>query len=272
MRMRDPFLELSWFPNSQSPYLVHAHEIVISTVLYTILHLKIAPWVNRQLFGKRYSQLRDKGSKLDFDVHVVSMVQSLISIWMLLPIIGASTSADPNTYQDDRALMVTAISAGYFIWDIVVCTMNFKLYGLQFWGHAAAALYVMLITMRPFCQNWVGRYLLFEASTPFVNINWYIMQLTVRAKKHGFEPVNMPSWINTINAMLLFIVFFLVRVVFGTLNNIVLYYRLWSYRATLPGFPTSMVVLLNLVLTSLNYVWFSRMVNILAKLIKSSGN
>lgn len=264
----DPLLVYSWFPESESLYLSHLHEIVYAFIFYVSIHVFVAPVVNKLVFGKTYSSITSRKLKQDFDIHTVSMVQAFVSLYILWPTLSISLNLNVATYWDHQSSMVAALSIGYFVWDLGVCLLNYKLYGLEFFAHAIGALYVMLMTLRPCCQPWVGKYLLYEASTPFVNVNWYIIQLT--SSKDIKDKCKVPMVVNAINGLCLLLVFFVVRICWGSLANVLLYRQILKAWDLLPTYRAVGLLVLNIVLTLLNYLWFYKMVRIAQKLAAKS--
>lgn len=264
--MNDPLLKLSLFRHSDNLYLVHLHEIVLSFVFYQfILYPIIAPWLNKLFFGKHYTELESRKTKLNFDIHTVSMFQCILSLVLVYPILFTPLSLNIATYYDPYSSLVSSLTMGYFMWDLCVCLRHFSLFGVGFLGHACASLFVFYSTLRPFCQSWVGKFLIFEASTPFVNINWYISQLSRTSSK----PV-VPAWFNVLNGILLIGVFFLVRIVWGFTAILLLLREMWKVWDQVPQWLLLSIIGINILLDSLNVFWLSKMIKIAKKL--ASGN
>lgn len=262
----DPFLKLSLFPHSDSLYLVHAHEIVGSFIFYQIAYLYVAPWINKVIFGQRYLSIRDKKVRINFDIHMVSNIQCAVTFYSIAPTLFLSMSLNVVTYHDHLSSMAAALSVGYFLWDVFICIRYFKLYGLEFLGHALSSLYVFISALQPFCQAWVGKFLLFEASTPFVNNNWFISQLSRGATK----PV-VPVWFNMINGLLLLVVFFTIRIVWGFTGVLILIGQMWKVRDQLPRIQPLILLFLNFALNTLNVFWFMKMIKLAKKMLKGSS-
>lgn len=272
----DPLLKYSWFPKSQNYYLLHLHEIIYSFIFYQLVSTYLAPLVNKIVFGDRYIKIADQELKIDFDIHIVSMVQACVSLYILWPVLTLPlTSYNIATYQNDYCSMVTSLSAGYFIWDLIVCLRYFKVYGFQYLIHAIFALAASLVPLLPVCQVWVPKFLLYEASTPFVNVNWFIMQMLAPSKKSNLKPAKVPTWLNLINGVLLMIIFFSVRILWGNLAQFVYFYQMYKYRSDMTTLKVQLAVILaiiTLILNSLNVFWFSKMVKIAKKLANLSND
>lgn len=92
------------------------------------------------------------------------------------------------------------------MWDLFVCIRYFKLFGFSFLFHGAAALYVFVCSLRPYCLPWAPAFLLFELSTPFVNVNWFATRLPAGT---------ISDTVVMINGLLLLATFFFVRIIWG---------------------------------------------------------
>lgn len=132
----------------------HIHQILGAFTLYHAIYMVISPVISSTFFGRHYNVL-DKRSTINWDVHVVSFVQSsficVIALWAMF---ADSERAD---YSDHSSLeqayyrvfgytpigaAVTAYAAGYFLWDLMISLWHIKIMGLGFVAHAVSALTV----------------------------------------------------------------------------------------------------------------------------------
>jgi hypothetical protein len=72
-----------------------------------------------------------------------------------------------------------AVSCGYFLWDIVMSIRYRHLYGMGFVWHAIFCFLVFIHGFGPFALWYGGVFLMFEWSTPFVYINWFLDKVCV---------------------------------------------------------------------------------------------
>ncbi|ODQ79535.1 hypothetical protein BABINDRAFT_8451 [Babjeviella inositovora NRRL Y-12698] len=253
----DIFLQYRPFPETTTNVAVaHWHEVAGSFVFYLAVHF-LAPHFSRTFCPKAYASLSPK-NRANFDIHHVAMVQALISIVVTAFFWNNPdwTSNDIHGYRPFGGF-ISAITVGYFIWDLAVCARYFHLFGVGFLAHAVAALAVFAATLIPFCQPWVPCFLLFELSSPFVNMNWYASRLPEGTFSNTFVLVN---------GLCLMVTFFSVRIVWGFYA---IYTCLWSYYtqwATIDHkWVPIMIVSLNTMLNVLNVFWFTKMVQIAIK-------
>ncbi|EGV66299.1 hypothetical protein CANTEDRAFT_112927 [Yamadazyma tenuis ATCC 10573] len=195
------------------------------------------------------------------------MVQCVVSLGSILPMWNNQFSL--NRVNDTVGSvygyypyggLVASLAIAYFIWDTYVCLRHFSSFGFGFLFHGVAALFVFGSTLQPFCMSWVPSFLLFEASTPFVNVNWFSSRL----------PGIVPEKIVVVNGILLLISFFSVRILWGFYAMSLVatdLYRTWGMNHWV--FPVGLVVI-NLSLDALNVYWFYKMLRIAAKKIRGT--
>ena len=119
----------------------HLHVVIGAAIFYQTLFL-LSPLVNSRL--QSYTALNMR-AKLNWDIHVVSMIQCLLICYLAYHALG-----DPQLLQD-RVLGyspfgadVSALACGYFVWDTYVSVRYVKLFGLGFALHGIASLAVFL--------------------------------------------------------------------------------------------------------------------------------
>lgn len=247
--------------DSDNHFINHWHEIAFMTAFYCILQ-KLSPPFCKKYVGNSYTSLNER-VRLNFDIHVVSMVQCVISLGTLAPMWN-------HEYFQNRAIdpvnsihsyypyggFVGSCAVGYFIWDVYVCTRYFKSFGVGFLLHGLAALYVFSCTLKPFCMPWIAGFLLFEASTPFVNINWFASRLPAGV---------ISEKVVLINGVLLLISFFVVRILWGFYAVGLVAIDMYRSRHVAHPFFSIMTLVLNFTLDVLNVFWFYKMVMIAKK-------
>ena len=62
----------------------------------------------------------------------------------------------------------------YFVWDMYICAVRIKENGWQMLVHALASFAVFLFGLGPFTFYYGAVFILFELSTPFLNIHWFL--------------------------------------------------------------------------------------------------
>ncbi|PYI06410.1 DUF887-domain-containing protein [Aspergillus sclerotiicarbonarius CBS 121057] len=280
----------------------HAHEVVIAFVGYLFIHFILSPVLSPLLFPRYYPKLNPR-TKLNWDVHVVSLVQSTFINAMALWVMFVDDERNSMTTGEriygytGTCGLVSAFAAGYFVYDLIVSTIYIKLFGVGMLFHAISALWVFSFGFRPFVNFYSPVFILYELSSPFLNIHWFLDKVNLTGSK-----------IQWYNGMLLLFTFFSCRLVWGTYQSVAVYRDMWyalkqtwdATEASTPlnpvditaqvfqvrdgsaagiemskyasftadGVPTWLVltyVISNVVLNFLNYFWFSKMVETVLK-------
>jgi hypothetical protein len=201
------------------PY--HVHEVIFAFAFYQLIHSYVSPWLSTILFPRHYPQL-PKRTRLNWDIHVVSFVQSVlinvVALWVMF------ADEERNRMNIDERVhgytgadgLVQALATGYFIYDIIVSTLYIKLFGIGMLFHAISALCVFSLGFRPFVNYYAPTFILYELSSPFLNIHWFL------------DKVNMTgSNLQWYNGMMLLVAFFSCRLVWGTWQSVVVYGDMW---------------------------------------------
>ncbi|EJD44180.1 hypothetical protein AURDEDRAFT_114429 [Auricularia subglabra TFB-10046 SS5] len=160
---------------------------------------------------------------------------------------------------DPRAGITFAVACGYFLWDIVHSTTHFA--GAGFVAHAIACFSVYILGFTPFLAYYGVRCLMFEASTPFLNIHWYLLKTGRGGGKLAM-----------INGVFLLTSFFLARIIYGTYVSYGFFSTLYEVRERVPPAYVYVYGISNVVLNALNWIWFSKMVStMVARIVKGSA-
>ncbi|KAI5967457.1 hypothetical protein KGF57_000400 [Candida theae] len=225
--------------------------------------------VSSRLFGTRYTGLPRK-TRIDFDVHVTSMVQCAVSAVLMFYHFNnphwQNRLNDPvNSLLGFTPFggMVISVTAGYFVWDLLVCLTHFDLFGIGFSFHAIAAMYAFCCGFVPYCQPWAAAFLSFELSTPFVNMNWFASRMPAGTFSDKFV---------MINGLLLIVVFFFVRIVWGIYAVVQLTHDMRASLDQVSIFTPAAILAMNFALNSLNVFWFYKMVRIAIKKIRGQSS
>ncbi|KAL4246088.1 TLC domain-containing [Abortiporus biennis] len=227
--------------------------IAYTALLYTFLHVVIAPWGSRIFAREAYTRQVGKRAKNNWDIHVVSFVNAVTLVYLSFKCFGHKELEEDKTFGWHESVgWANAIAIGYFIWDTVDAIVNFIDLGFVIHGLSCMVLYSL--TFKPFLGYYSPRFLLWELSTPFLNIHWFLDKLNMTG-----------STIQYVNGVFLLSTFFGVRIVYG-------WYCTWGFFHALANawgkvHPAIIITLFlgNLTLSSLNIIWLSKMINALRK-------
>lgn len=262
------------------PY--HTHEILPAFAIYTFINNVISPQVSSRVFPKTYPSLSKK-TKINWDVHLVSLVQSCFINSVALAVIYYDKerwSMGPRGRvwgYTGATGMVQGFSAGYFLWDLVMSAKDMDVHGPESVMHAASALAVSLLgfvsvvyktrtmliltdfVQRPFCNYYGLNFILYELSTPFLNIHWFMDKLDMTG-----------TTAQLVNGIALITTFGSSRLLWGTYQSVRMYRDIWTAFEKPGGLPVPpwlaiAYVVSNTTLSALNFYWFGKMIQALAK-------
>lgn len=134
------FLDLPTLP-------LHAHEVVLTALFYHTLFVFVSPTLSRAVIPNIYSSFNAR-TRLNWDVHLVSFVQSLIVSGIALWVMWTDTERDQMDWQGrvwgytGATGAVQALGAGYFLWDFYMCARYVNIFGWGMLAHGISALSV----------------------------------------------------------------------------------------------------------------------------------
>jgi hypothetical protein len=130
------------------PY--HVHEMLLGFLGYHFIFYGLSPAVSRLVASKAYAGF-DKRTRLNWDIHWVSMIQALFINTAALYVIFT----DPGRKDIDwtgrlwgytpASGMVQGFAAGYFLWDLQVSLQYVNICGMSALIHAIGALAITCI-------------------------------------------------------------------------------------------------------------------------------
>ncbi|KAF2766851.1 DUF887-domain-containing protein [Teratosphaeria nubilosa] len=196
---------------------LHAHEVVFALALYTFVGTVLSPLLSNALAGSHYRQL-NRRTKINWDVHVVSFFQSCIICGISLYIVFCDEERKEwrRAGQWEKRIwgyegltgLCQSFALGYFLWDLFMCTWRVDIFGWGMLAHAISAVSVFSFGYRPFLYFYAPVFLLYELSSPFLNIHWFC------------DKVNLTgSTIQAVNGALLTTTFFFCRIVWGLYSS-----------------------------------------------------
>ncbi|TQS33010.1 hypothetical protein Golomagni_06660, partial [Golovinomyces magnicellulatus] len=113
----------------------HIHEVVFAASLYFFIFYIGSPVLSSALVPQHYSKLKGK-KRLNWDAHVVSFFQSVLITGLALWVMFVD---EDRKYMDVEGRiwgytgasgLVQAFAAGYFVWDLIVTSMNLSVFGI----------------------------------------------------------------------------------------------------------------------------------------------
>ncbi|KAK4998557.1 hypothetical protein LTR66_002228 [Elasticomyces elasticus] len=201
---------------------LHVHEVIFAFALYSAVGRVISPRLSAYLCPQTYPHL-NKRTKINWDVHVVSLAQSIIICTMALWVIFFDQErADANWrgrlwgYTGAGGL-VQAFAMGYFLWDLIMCAVHIDIFGWGMLAHAISAVTVFSLGFRPFVNYYGPIFLLYELSSPTLNFHWFLDKLNMTG-----------SAAQLVNGVALMVTFFSCRLVWGAWNSYLVFGDMWQ--------------------------------------------
>ncbi|EHA57899.1 transmembrane protein 56 [Pyricularia oryzae 70-15] len=205
---------------------LHIHEVLGAALFYTFIHMVVSPWISMKFWPDRYP-INSKGKRMSWDSHVVSMVQScLINVLALYVHFYDEERWEFNWEQrvwgyTGACAMIQSLAAGYFVWDLIITALHFETFGIGVLMHAISALTVYSFGYRPVFNYYATNFILYELSTPFLNIHWFFDKLGMTGTKAQL-----------INGICLISVFFSCRLIWGNWQSALVYRDIWRAMRT----------------------------------------
>jgi len=128
----------------------HAHEVVLFAAAYAATQSIVAPRVSAALFPRTYAGLTAR-TRLNWDVHVVSLVQAVVvcaaALWvMCVDEERAAMGWEERVWGYTGGLgLIQALGCGYFLWDLWVSLVYVDMFGWGMLAHAVSALAVFVL-------------------------------------------------------------------------------------------------------------------------------
>lgn len=259
--------------NWAQPYCTAYGVPHLAKALPTVIH-SLALWLSLQflsarlspkLFPKTFANLK-KSTRVSWHVHWVAFCHAAIitplagRLWWKVyqegGMSGTHTLARNRVYgYDDEAASIYGIALGYFIWDAVVSALYD---GPAFVAHGLVAMTAFIFVFHPiFMYDGLG-FLLWEASTPFLNIHWFLDKLGMTGGK-----------LQLLNAFFLLSTYVLARLTFGVYNSfswmMLVHFPAKAHSPAIPLHIKTFFTVGNITLNSLNFIWFRAMIRAVQK-------
>ncbi|KAI0072276.1 DUF887-domain-containing protein [Panus rudis PR-1116 ss-1] len=237
----------------------HFPTIVYATAGYTTLHLVLAPFLSRLVVPSVYKGLKGRKGRNNWNIHIVSFVNACTLSYLAFQCLGHKSLREDKAFGWHESVgTANAVAVGHFIWDSADSIINFVDIGFVIHGISCMMLYTL--TFRPYLGFYSPRFLLWELSTPFLNIHWFLDKLG----KTG-------STIQYINGILLLSTFFAVRIVYGLYMSYDFLHTIYAVRNDVSPVFTIALFIGNIILNSLNLFWFGKMIKTLQKRFKKDA-
>ncbi|KAJ2078768.1 hypothetical protein H4R24_004238 [Coemansia sp. RSA 988] len=217
-------------------------------VMFQLLRLS-SNALSSLVLGARFDVLTPR-QKYDWGIRVVSQVHAIIVVIFAVPIFFKKELSTDTLYGfNSYAAGVYTIVCGYFLWDICVSISDVKRLGVGFVLHGIASFGVYILSFRPSLQYYGASFIMFEASTIFLNINWWLDKLGLTGSR-----------LQLYNASALLSLYFIVRILFGTFMSYSMFKDLDTKGTQTPVALYYFYRVANHTVLVLSYYWFYLMI------------
>lgn len=231
----------------------HFQTIVYSFGAFTMVYL-VSALTSPLIAPGTYPNL-SRRTKHSWNVHAVSMVHAMV----VGPIAAHRLLTLPNVENFEKAFgwnesmgLLHGIAVGYFVWDTIESILAQVEVG--FIIHGLACTLIFGLSYRPFMAFYGPSALVWEISTPFLNIHWYLDKLQMTGGR-----------LQAINGFILLGLFFAVRVCYGLYMSFEFFQTLFAVHGSIPIELALTYGLGNLALNLLNMFWFTKMIAAIRK-------
>lgn len=230
--------------------------ILLSTIAFHSIYL-LSNYYFR--LNQHYAKLKHS-KQASWSIHFVSLLFSTAIVLASIPM-----AYDPVLLADKLfgssfyALVVLSITSGYFLWDTLISIYHFKETGGPFVFHGVCCFTVFTLSFLPFVQGYGSVFLIFEASTIFLNIHWF-------CDKTGRTGTNF-QWLN---GLVLIIVFFICRIIMGTIGMGRYVLEAYNRQSEIPNGLWQFYGFAAVGLGSLNFYWFKMMIRSITSRFKTN--
>lgn len=236
------------------PHLsAHFGTIVYSFAAFTLVYVSSA--LLSPVIAPMTYPLLSKRAKHSWNVHAVSMAHAVIIGPMALHrlfILPTVSRAEKAFGWEESMGRLHGIAVGYFVWDTIESILAQVEVGFVIHGLSCALIFGL--SYRPFMAFYGPSALVWELSTPFLNIHWYLDKLQMTG-----------GLLQAINGFILLGLFFAVRVCYGIYMSLDFFRTLLEVRGKIPVGLTLTYGGGNLALNVLNLFWFTKMIAALRK-------
>ncbi|KIY69101.1 DUF887-domain-containing protein [Cylindrobasidium torrendii FP15055 ss-10] len=226
------------------------HHILASVLFFSVIHLVVAPVVSMTFFKDVYGKMGSE-ARNNWCIHVVSQVNVLILVPLAMWTMVHAPELDQDRifgWSDNGVGLLLSVACGYFIWDTADAIINYT--ELGFVVHGLVALCIYMGSFGPFGAFFTVRCLLWEVSTFFLNIHWFL-------DKTG----RTGTLFQMVNGGFLLLSFFFFRIVYGWTYITPQFVVSWlPVKQESPVFLSVVFLGGNVCLQFLNAFWFFKMI------------
>lgn len=193
-----------------------------------------------------------KKTKHAWDVRFTSTVHAVLVSYLAWGLMNKPALEDRAFGWDHDVGYMSGIATGYFLWDVMESLVWYE--DMGFLAHAVSCLFIFSCSFRPFVCYYAGRFLIWELTTPFLNIHWWLDKTKQTGGTYQF-----------LNGIVLMTLFVAVRLIYGGYQSTQFWGTLWNIRNEAPKALLIPFGFGNILLNGLNWYWFYKMIAAMRK-------
>lgn len=228
--------------------LENVQVVIASAMVWFAIHVA-SHYASLELFPTTY---RDLGAKKQpfWNIRVVSTIHATLVCFLAIPMLVDEVLQEDMLYgKTDMSNLLTGIAAGYFLYDLLGCLYYFSEFGVQFTLHGLLCFLVYFLGLRPFLHAFSPVFLMFELSTPFLNVNWFMDKLGMTGSSAQFY-----------NGLALVCSFIGARIFFGYYASVIYWQTIIERWDEIHPFLLGFYGFSNIALNILNTMWLVQMI------------
>ncbi|KAI9202816.1 TLC domain-containing protein [Polychytrium aggregatum] len=230
----------------------HFTTLLTSAICCHAIFLVSFP-ISRTFFAS-YRALRGY-SVINWPIHCVSMAFSTTILMLAAPMLLDQELRHDRVFGNNSySGTVLAIACGYFLWDSLIVLSYVHEAGVGFVIHGFSCLLTYVTSFRPVLNFYGAVFLMFELSTPFLNVHWFCDKMNLSGSR-----------IQWINGIVLLLTFFGGRIVFGLTMSYCFWVDMLAEWDRVPLVVSGIYCVSNIVLNILNIFWFHKMISAVRK-------
>ncbi|KAI8318620.1 hypothetical protein GQ54DRAFT_300149 [Martensiomyces pterosporus] len=149
-------------------------RVMLIAFLSNVVIFRLSSPVSAFLMPKVYSRL-SAADKRTWCICTTSLIHTILDSAVMLAYLNSpDLNSDKMDGYNEGFEYFLAVVQGYYIWDMVVCLVDFSSYGFMYVIHAGLGIFGLLVLTSRQLQFYAIPYLLPELSSVFLNIRFLL--------------------------------------------------------------------------------------------------
>jgi hypothetical protein len=125
--------------------LEHLEDNLVYIAIFTLFWEGVYSFASTCSENNKHYQVMSPVKKADWRMHITSTIHAAVSsVGVIFVLFSKEHYLNPIYGTTRLAEFIFSITLGYFVWDIRICLMNYKMLGAQFLIHGILAFAIVL--------------------------------------------------------------------------------------------------------------------------------